>query len=97
MMWKKFPENKPSESSYYYYTYYYNSEKDEKYYKAFQWIKTDHLPKEQVHQDLGGFWMFRIKPEVIAFIEESKNEYYVPCQMWAWENVKEKYEDSFNK
>ncbi len=73
-MWKKYPDEKPIKSGYYI-TYYLNP--DGKHYFKSHWFNSK-MNK----------WVFtRFEPNVLAFIPESRNEYYVPCEMWANERV----------
>jgi hypothetical protein len=63
-----YPENKPSESGYYY-TKYFNTQLMEYRYKALWYsVKKDK-------------WLWRIVPYVATFCPDSRNDYYVSCEM----------------
>lgn len=63
-VWKKFPDTKPHEVGYYF-TLYYNTEQNNNMLKAFWWDGTK--------------WFWRIEPNVKAFIEMTRDDYYAPC------------------
>lgn len=73
-MWNNYPESQPTDIGYYY-TLYYNEEQKAPFLKAFWWN--------------GKEWTFRFKPQVEAYMPESRNDYYCPCMIWANENVKD--------
>lgn len=79
-MWKKYPENKPTESGYYI-TYYYNVAQKGNYEKAL-WFSC----KEDK-------WIWDREFTVKAYVEASFNKYYVPCMLWGSENKLEAYKE----
>lgn len=69
-MWKDYKDNIPSENGYYF-TYYFNPQYNGYYYKAIAWYKSNWV-----------FWKkFEIEPTVIAYMPETRNDYFVPCEM----------------
>lgn len=69
-MWNECKNSLPIEDGYYY-TYYFNTQYDGYYYKAIAWYKQKWV-----------FWKkFEIEPTVIAYIPESRNDYYTSCEM----------------
>lgn len=79
MKYVKYPENRPTESGYYM-CLYYNEEHKDHLFKAL-WYGVD---KQE--------FIFRIKDvdkHVKLVLMESRNDYYVPCDMWCNEHHKE--------
>lgn len=78
--WKTFLDGAPTESGYYYAVHLMN---DQLYYKAIAW----HTQK--------GVWLHwryamavaMIPPDVLAFVPESRNDFYCPCMEAVRENL----------
>jgi len=73
---KPYPENKPEEAGYYM-TYYYNPLEDKKFYKALGYSVID-------GKWIGPISLIRknMEAEVLFFLPESRNDFYVPCETW---------------
>lgn len=76
-MWSAFPEHTPEESGYYF-TEYYNPEQDARFFKAI-WFDAKGNCWVPWKRGVDGLIVYR-------FIAESRNDYYVPCMMWARDN-----------
>lgn len=82
MKWTDTKDSVPAEHGYYF-TYYFNERQQEHLYKAIWW-------------DGDGWVNWKWTPDqnryietIERFVEESRNDYYVPCMMWAeerWES-----------
>lgn len=78
--WKKYPEQTPTDSGYY---YTYHLMNDERWYKAIWW---DSKTSKWIH------WRpaenkAKIEPNVIAFVLESRTDYYCPCLTGVTDNL----------
>ena len=80
MEWTNLNVQKPAAEGYYF-TYYFNETYEKYFYKAIWW-------------DGIGWVNWRWKPDGDRYIkivekvgEESRNDYYVPCMMWAKERL----------
>jgi len=79
MNWSSYPDNVPSRSGYYI-TEYFNADQDGNFWKAIWWDGKDWVWWRQFH-----------KPNIVlSFVEESRNEYYVPCMEYMENKVKER-------
>ena len=81
MVWIDLKVQNPANEGYYF-VYYFNETYEKYFYKAIWW-------------DGVGWVNWRWKPDgdryikiVEKFVEESRNDYYVPCMMWAEERLK---------
>ncbi len=84
--WKEYPEQKPTASGYYY--TYYKAQDGAEYYKAIGWNNdTQEWSTWRAAEYHAG-----IKPNVLAFVEESLNRYYVPCVISVQDNT-DRYTD----
>jgi len=73
--WLHYPKHTPKKSGYYY-TRYFNTQYMDFLYKSLWYsCETDE-------------WMYRIKPHVACYIEETYNQYYIPSEELAVELFK---------
>lgn len=72
MIWKRFPNEIPTSNGYYF-TYYFNTEYNDFYYKAIWWNGSTWVSWKKFKADLS----------VHSYVDESRNDYYVPCMEYA--------------
>jgi len=82
MEWTDFKVQPPTSKGYYY-TFYFNETHKKYFYKAIWW---DGIGWVNWHWTPGSDRYIKI---VEKFVEESRNDYYVPCMMWAEERLKD--------